>query len=43
MLDVGDKLPDISVPDDVGAPRRLADFPADWLVVFFYPKDFTGG
>jgi len=43
MLDAGDPLPDVSVSDDAGALRRLSDFGTDWLVVFFYPKDFTGG
>jgi len=43
MLEIGDALPDIAVPDQTGTPRKLRDLSSDWLVVVFYPKDFTSG
>lgn len=43
MLNAGDTICDLSVPDDTGAPRRLRDLAGDWLVVYFFPKDFTSG
>lgn len=39
-LDVGDQLPDITLPDDQGRPVRLRDHCADQtLILFFYPRD----
>lgn len=43
MLDVGDKIPTDAIPDHTGTPHSLRDFDGAWLVVFFYPKDFTSG
>ena len=40
---VGDAAPDFALPDDTGATRRLEDQRGDWVVLFFYPKDFTSG
>jgi peroxiredoxin Q/BCP len=40
---VGDPAPDFRLPDDTGAPRQLSDERGGWVVLFFYPKDFTSG
>ena len=40
---VGDLAPDFSLPDDMGATRRLADARGRWVVLYFYPKDDTPG
>lgn len=31
------------VPPGVAGARRLADYRGRWLVLYFYPRDFTGG
>ena len=43
MIDVGTKAPSISVPDQDGKPRAFDEFRGKWLVLWFYPKDFTSG
>lgn len=35
--------PDFDLPDDAGAPRRLADFRGKPLILYFYPADDTPG
>ena len=41
-LDVGEKAPDISLPDQFGRDIQMASLWAEGpVVVFFYPKDFT--
>jgi peroxiredoxin Q/BCP len=40
---VGDIAPGFALPDDTGAVRRLEDQRGRWVVLFFYPKDFTSG
>jgi peroxiredoxin Q/BCP len=40
---VGDIAPDFELPDDTGTIRRLSDSRGRWVVLFFYPKDFTSG
>lgn len=40
---VGDPAPTFSLPDDSGTLRDLAAARGRWLVLFFYPKDFTPG
>lgn len=42
-LKAGQKAPDFSLPDAQGKVHRLAEFAGRWLVVFFYPADFTSG
>ena len=43
MLGDGDRLPDVTVLDDAGAPLRISDLLGGPLVVYFYPKDDTPG
>ena len=42
-LVVGDAAPKLVLPDDTGTVRDLADERGRWVVLFFYPKDFTSG
>jgi peroxiredoxin Q/BCP len=35
--------PSFSLPSDSGKDVSLADFKGKWLVLYFYPKDHTGG
>lgn len=39
----GDSAPAFALPDDTGTVRDLADQRGRWLVLFFYPNDFTSG
>ncbi len=45
MLTVGQSLPEFTgealLPNGEFAPIKLADYRGKWLVLFFYPKDFT--
>ena len=43
MLNVGDKAPEFSLPDENGKVVSLKDYAGKWLVVYFYPKDDTPG
>jgi len=43
MLEVGDKAPDFTVPDETGADVRLKDFRGKSVVLFFFPKADTPG
>ena len=40
---VGEVAPTFHLQDQNGHWRAPADFPGQWLVVYFYPKDFTPG
>ncbi len=40
---VGQAAPDFTLPDQEGKPVSPKDFAGHWLVLYFYPKDFTGG
>ena len=42
-LAVGDPAPAFTLPDQDGETRSLADYRADWVVLYFYPKDDTPG
>ena len=42
-LQVGDKAPEFSAPDQHGNVRTLAQFAGQKLVLYFYPKDNTPG
>jgi len=39
----GAKAPDFTLPASDGKPVSLRDFRGKWTVLYFYPKDFTGG
>jgi peroxiredoxin Q/BCP len=43
MPKVGDRAPDVVLPDDTGMERRLADARGKWVILYFYPKDDTSG
>ncbi len=40
---VGSPAPAFALPDASGALVRPSDFRGRWLVLYFYPKDFTPG
>ena len=40
---VGDRAPEIALPDDTGTVHRLADQHGRWTIVYFYPTDDTPG
>ncbi|NOT23924.1 MAG: thioredoxin-dependent thiol peroxidase [Nitrospiraceae bacterium] len=42
-LEVGDKAPSLSLPDQSGEPVSLKDFKGKQVVLYFYPKDDTPG
>lgn len=37
------KAIDFSLPDQTGKIHKLSDYIGRWVVLYFYPKDFTGG
>lgn len=37
------KAHDFSLPDQNGKAHTLSDYAGKWLVLYFYPKDFTSG
>ena len=41
--EVGAAAPDFSLKSDQGTATSLKDFHGKWVVLYFYPKDFTGG
>ncbi len=43
MLDVSQKAPDFSLPNENGDIVSLSDFKGKKLVLYFYPKDSTPG
>jgi peroxiredoxin Q/BCP len=43
QLQVGDRAPDIALPDQDGETRRLAEQRGKWVLVYFYPRDDTPG
>ena len=42
-LNIGDKAPALSLPDQSGEPNSLKDFMGKQVVLYFYPKDDTPG
>jgi peroxiredoxin Q/BCP len=40
---VGVAAPRFTLPDDNGQLRNLEDFRGQWVVLYFYPQDFTSG
>ena len=43
MLNVGDKVPDLSAPLHAGGEFSSAKLRGTPYVIYFYPKDFTPG
>jgi thioredoxin-dependent peroxiredoxin len=41
--EVGTIAPSFSLRSQDGAEVKLSDFKAKWVVLYFYPKDFTSG
>lgn len=39
----GMNAPDFSLTTNEGKPASLKDFHSKWVVLYFYPKDFTSG
>jgi thioredoxin-dependent peroxiredoxin len=42
-MDVNDKAPDFTLPDQEGNPISLKEFRGKTVVLFFYPKADTPG
>jgi peroxiredoxin Q/BCP len=42
-MEVNDKVPDFSVPNEEGQPVSLKDFRGKPVVLFFFPKADTPG
>jgi len=40
---VGSLAPEFTLPSQEGAPVSLKDYRGKWVVLYFYPKDFTTG
>ena len=43
MLEVGDRAPDFTLPDENGDLHSLSDYAGQMVVLFFYPEDDTPG
>lgn len=43
MPEVGKPAPDFKLMSQEGKPIKLKDFKGKWVVLYFYPKDFTSG
>jgi len=39
----GSKAPDFKLQDQAGKQHSLSQYKGKWVVLYFYPKDFTGG
>ena len=42
-IDLGDPIPDFTLPDEAGNDVSLSDFAGSRLILFFYPKAMTPG
>ncbi len=43
MINIGDKAPDFTLPDQNGKTHSLKDEAGKWVLIYFYPKDDTPG
>ncbi|HIP31101.1 MAG TPA: redoxin domain-containing protein, partial [Sulfurospirillum arcachonense] len=43
MLNVGDKAPSVTLPNQDEVEISLRDLEGKWVVLYFYPKDNTPG
>ena len=43
MLEIGSKAPVFSLPDQNGVVHNLSDYRGQKVILYFYPKDMTGG
>lgn len=43
MMQIGDRLPVISLPDEKGSMIDLSNYEGQKLILYFYPKDNTPG
>ncbi len=43
MLEIGTKAPEFTLQDQNGELRSLSDYRGQKVVLYFYPKDMTGG
>lgn len=43
MLEIGNIAPDFSLPDQNGEIHKLSDYKGQKVILYFYPKDMTGG
>ena len=43
MLEIGTKAPEFTLPDQNGDLRSLSDYRGQKVILYFYPKDMTGG
>ena len=41
--ETGKPAPDFKLPSQDGTPIKLKDYKGKWVVLYFYPKDFTSG
>jgi peroxiredoxin Q/BCP len=41
--EVGKDAPEFKLPSQEGTDVKLEDYKGHWVVLYFYPKDFTGG
>lgn len=39
----GDKIADFTLADENGKNHKLSDYLGKWVLLYFYPKDFTPG
>jgi peroxiredoxin Q/BCP len=43
MPEVGKEAPEFKLPSQDGTEIKLEDYEGKWVVLYFYPKDFTSG
>lgn len=43
MPEVGDEAPEFTLTSNEGTAVALSDYREQWVVLYFYPKDFTRG